>query len=108
MLAAATDPGLLATDLAEHLVRKGVPFRTAHHRVGALVRYAGEAGKKLNELSSEEMLSVIPEFDDSMKDVFQSPVTAVENRDIFGATGYKQVASQLEFWKKHLSEDSVQ
>ena len=54
------------------------------------------------------MLSVIPEFDDSMRDVFQSPVTAVENRDIFGATGYKQVASQLEFWKKHLSEDSVQ
>ena len=51
------------------------------------------------------MKSVIPEFDESMKDVFQSPVSAVEGRDIFGATGYKQVASQLEFWKKNLEKD---
>ena len=105
MLEAASDPGLLATDLAERLVRKGVPVRTAHHRVGALVRFAGERNRKLNELTTEEMKSVIPEFDESMKDVFQSPVGAVEGRDIFGATGYKQVASQLEFWKKNLEKD---
>ena len=105
MLNAASDPGLLATDLAEKLVKKGVPFRTAHHRVGALVRFAGEKNKKLNELSTEEMAGVIPEFDESMKDVFQSPAAAIEGRDIYGATGYKQVAAQLAFWVKHLQED---
>ena len=86
-------------------MKKGVPFRTAHHRVGALVRFAGEKNKKLNELSTEEMAGVIPEFDESMKDVFQSPAAAIEGRDIYGATGYKQVAAQLAFWVKHLQED---
>ena len=40
MKKAASEPGLMATDLAEALVRKGVPFRHAHHKVGELVRYA--------------------------------------------------------------------
>lgn len=45
MLAAASDPGLIATDVAEALVRKGVPFRHAHRKVGALVKYAQDHKK---------------------------------------------------------------
>ena len=103
MLEAASDPGLMATDLAEALVRKGVPFRHAHHKVGALVRYCAEHGKEMNALSVEEMKSVIPEADESMLELF-SPVSAVTLRKSYGGTGYEQVASQLAFWKEKLGE----
>lgn len=101
MLQAASDPNLMATDLAEELVRKGVPFRHAHHKVGSLVRYAAEHNKKLNEITLDEMKSVFPEADAHMLTIF-TPERAVEMRDIFGATGYKQVEQQLSFWKEHL------
>ena len=103
MRQAASDPGLMATDLAEELVRKGVPFRHAHHKVGSLVRFAAEHGKKLNEVTLEEMKSVFPEADEEMLKLF-SPERAVEKRDVFGATGYRQVEQQLEFWNRHLAE----
>src|SRR5712692_2865175 len=63
MEAAAGDPNLLATDLAEYLVKKGTPFRDAHEIVGKLVAQA--AGKKvpLNKISLPEMRSFSPLFD---------------------------------------------
>ena len=103
MLEAASDPGLMATDLAEALVRKGVPFRHAHHKVGALVRYCAEHGKEMNALSAGEMRNVIPEADESMLKLF-SPVSAVTLRKSYGGTGYEQVASQLAYWKEKLGE----
>ncbi len=103
MRQAASDPGLMATDLAEELVRKGVPFRHAHHKVGSLVRFAAEHGKRLDEVTLEEMKSVFPEADEEMLHLF-SPERAVEKRDIFGGTGYRQVEQQLAFWEKHLQE----
>lgn len=103
MLEAASDPGLMATDLAEALVRKGVPFRHAHHKVGALVKYCAENGKKMNRLSLEEMQTVIPEADESMLKLF-SPVSAVTLRKSYGGTGYEQVASQIAFWTAKLGE----
>ncbi len=60
MRAAAGD-GALATDLAEDLVRRGVPFRQAHETVGALVGEAIAAGKRLEELSEEELRAPLPE-----------------------------------------------
>src|SRR5664279_3489809 len=56
--AAASDPTLLATDLADYLVRKGLPFRQAHHTVGALVALAERLVKPLNLLSLAELRSV--------------------------------------------------
>ena len=100
---AASEPGLMATDLAEALVKKGVPFRFAHHKVGALVKFAADNAKPLNALSLDEMKSVFEEADESMLQIF-SPEKAVAARDIYGGTGYKQVAAQLEFWKKALGE----
>ncbi len=102
MAQAASDPGLMATDLAEELVRKGVPFRHAHHKVGALVRFAAEHNKALNEVTLEEMKSVFPEADEAMLHVF-SAENAVAGREVFGGTGFQQVASQIEFWKKELA-----
>src|SRR5262249_3028725 len=56
--AAAQDPALLATDLADYLVRKGLPFRQAHHAVGGLVALAERLGKPLNQLTLPELQSV--------------------------------------------------
>ncbi len=101
MLEAASDPGLMATDLAEALVRKGVPFRHAHHKVGALVKYCADHGKPMNRISLREMRTVIPEADADMLKLF-SPVSAISLRESYGGTGFGQVASQLEFWHGRL------
>ncbi len=102
MLAAAADPGLMATDLAEALVKKGVPFRHAHHKVGALVKWCAANGRALDKLSLQEMKISIPEADKAMLNLFD-PKSAVEGRELFGGTGFKQAASQVLFWKRKLS-----
>jgi len=53
--AAASDPALLATDLADYLVRRGMPFRKAHHVVGAVVALSEQLAKPLNKLTAEEL-----------------------------------------------------
>ncbi len=107
MFSASTDPGLMATDLAEALVKKGVPFRHAHHKVGSLVKWCAANGKALDKASLEEMRISIPEADESMLKLF-SPESAVGKREVFGGTGCKQVASQVEFWIARLKlEDSA-
>ena len=98
---AASDPALMATDLAEALVGLGVPFRTAHHRVGSLVKYCKEKGKALNELSLEEMRLTIPEATPEFPAMFD-PKASVAKRKVTGGTGFEPVASQLAFWKKQL------
>jgi len=56
-LVAAGDPALLATDLADYLVRKGLPFRQAHHVVGNLVRLAEDRGVELKDLPVSDLKS---------------------------------------------------
>jgi len=101
MLAAASDPALMATDIAEKLVELGVPFRTAHHRVGAFVKYCKEREMALDKATLEEMRETIPEATPEFPTLFD-PVASVAKRDIVGGTGFDQVAKQLEFWKKAL------
>ena len=101
MAKAASDPALMATDLAEKLVEMGVPFRDAHHRVGAFVKLCKERGKQLNEVSLAEMQEAIPEATGEFLDMFD-PVKSVEKRALTGGTGFAPVAQQIEFWKKSL------
>ena len=98
---AASDPALMATDLAEALVGLGVPFRTAHHRVGSLVKYCKEKGKQLDELSLEEMRITIPEATEEFPRMFD-PRASVAKRNLTGGTGFDAVASQLKFWQEKL------
>jgi len=102
MREAACDPALMATDLAEQLVKQGVPFRTAHHQVGALVKQALAAGKALDQLTLDEMKKSIPAATAEFLDMFK-PESSVAKREIVGGTGYRAVASQLEFWNEKLS-----
>ena len=99
---AAADPALMATDLAEALVGLGVPFRTAHHRVGSLVKYCKEKGKALDELSLEEMQITIPEATADFPAMFD-PRASVAKRKVTGGTGFEPVAAQLKFWQQQLA-----
>jgi argininosuccinate lyase len=97
-LAAAKDPALLATDLADYLVRKGLPFRQAHHAVGSLVAVAERQGKALNELTLAEMQSVEKRFEADALNLFELK-QALARREVVGAPGTSQVRKQLARWK---------
>ena len=100
--AAASDPALLATDLADYLVRKGMAFRPAHHVVGAVVALAEKTGKPLNQLTLAELQSIDKTFGHDALGVFILK-TAMAKRNLTGAPGTKEVAKQLARWREQLS-----
>ena len=99
--AAAGDPALLATDLADYLVRKGVPFRHAHHAVGELVAKAERAGKSLDQLELAELRATQSRFDADALRLFDLK-QAMTSRAVTGAPGTKEVKKQLLRWGKLL------
>ncbi len=98
---AAGDPALLATDLADYLVRKGAPFRQAHHVVGSLVALAEKQRKKLNELTLAQLQSIDDRFGTDALQIF-SLEKAMARRRLPGAPGTRQIAAQLKLWKQRL------
>ncbi|RMD84122.1 MAG: argininosuccinate lyase, partial [Lentisphaerae bacterium] len=102
MFKAASEPSLMATDLAEWLVKQGVPFRTAHKRVGRLVAWCEKHGIPLNELTLEQMQETVPEATAACLELFD-PVKSVQARNIPGGTAPAQVEERLSFWKGHLA-----
>jgi len=99
--AAASDSALLATDLADYLVRQGMPFRHAHHAVGAAVALAEKLGKPLGELTAAELKSVNAAFGPEAKECFNL-AKAMARRNLTGAPGTKEVARQIARWKRAL------
>jgi argininosuccinate lyase len=84
---------MLATDIADYLVKKGEPFRTAHEKTGKLVRFAMEKGKALNQLTIQEYKKFSPLFDN---DVFKITVeSSIAARNQTGGTAKEQVTKQL-------------
>ncbi|WP_199616722.1 argininosuccinate lyase [Paenibacillus alkalitolerans] len=79
-----------ATDIADYLVHKGIPFRQAHEIIGKLVLYCIERGKVLLELSLEEFQEFAPEFGSDIFDVLQ-PEHVVNARAVYGGTAFAQV-----------------
>ncbi|MFM2294649.1 MAG: hypothetical protein RLZZ350_1062 [Verrucomicrobiota bacterium] len=100
--AAASDPALLATDLADYLVRKQMPFRQAHHVVGAVVALAEGLNKPLNQLTLAELQTVDKTFARDALAVFDLK-RAMAKRNLTGAPGTKEVGKQLLRWRKQLS-----
>jgi argininosuccinate lyase len=94
---AASDPALLATDLADYLVRKGMPFRQAHHVVGAVVALAEKNGRPLNQLTLAELRSVDKAFGRDALGVFDLN-RALARRNLVGAPGTAEVRKQLAKW----------
>lgn len=101
--AAASDPLLLATDLADYLVKKGVPFRQAHEVIGKLVAYSLETSKGFAELRLEEYRRFSDAFGDDTFAVLQMD-TALAARQGIGAPSPTNVKGRLEYWRGVLSE----
>jgi argininosuccinate lyase len=99
---AAGDPQLLATDLADYLVRKGMAFRQAHHVVGAVVAHCEKTSKALNELSAAEYRQFSELFGKDVLAVFNLK-QAMQGRKLTGAPGTGELAKQLVKWKRQLS-----
>ncbi len=70
---AARDSSLLATDLAEYLVKKGTPFREAHQIVGELVVHSIAKSVPLDQIAVAEMKKFSPHFDDDVAKIFDVP-----------------------------------
>jgi argininosuccinate lyase len=100
-LAAARDPALLATDLADYLVVKGIPFRQAHHAVGALVALAERLNKPLDQLSLAELQSAEGKFQADALRLFDLK-SAMARRKTIGAPGTAEVKRQLARWDRLL------
>jgi len=99
--AAVADPALLATDLADHLVRRGVSFREAHHAVGAVVKLAEANGAALDQLSYPAVKQIHPGFGRDWVKSFDLS-KAMARRTGTGMPGPAQVARQLKRWAKEL------
>jgi argininosuccinate lyase len=99
--AAVADPALLATDLADYLVDRGVPFREAHHAVGAVVKLAEQRGLPLDRLPVAEVRALHAGFGDDWPEVFDLQ-RAMARRRGTGMPGPAQVKKQLSRWRKAL------
>ena len=91
---AALDDGMLATDVADYLVARGVPFREAHHVVGALVRTAEARGVMISGLPFETYRAIHPAFDEDTLDVFDFARSAAA-RSVPGGTAPAAVQAQI-------------
>jgi argininosuccinate lyase len=104
--AASSDPALLATDLADYLVRKHVPFRDAHHAVGQLVALAEQKRKPLNKLTLVELRTASDKFKKDALAIFDLRRAFEARAAVLGAPSLKGVLEQLERWGKSLSQMS--
>ncbi len=102
-LRAALTPEMLATDLAEYLVRKGVPFRETHHVAGAAVRMAEMQAIPLSELTVEDLLSLHHAFEEDVIDVWDFE-KSVDTRDAAGGTSRRAILEQIERLQQWLNE----
>ncbi len=100
------DPVLLATDLADYLVRKGLPFRETHEVVGKLVRLADGQGISLAELSLDRYKEEHPSFDEDVYGVFSFDAS-VEARASEGGTAREAVEAQIRQARRALDGDTA-
>jgi argininosuccinate lyase len=96
---AAIDSGLMATDLADYLVERGLPFREAHTRVGRIVQHAAQQDLPLDRLSLEQFQSLLPPGSLALgEDLYRvfDPQYSVERRTAAGGTAPPAVEVQIE------------
>jgi argininosuccinate lyase len=99
MRAACDDGFLTATDLADYLAKKGVPFRKAHEITGKVVRYCEAGGKRLKDLSLAELRKFSPKIDEGVRDAI-SLTHSVKQRNTRGGTGPEAVRKRLDALKR--------
>ena len=105
-MAAGLSSDMLATDLAEYLVRKGVPFRETHHVAGAAVKLAEDKKCGLSDLSPDDLRTLHPLFEDDVIAVWDFGASA-DSRDTEGGASKRSVLEQVEKMKKYLAEQNL-
>ncbi len=99
----AIDSSMLATDLADYLVYKGMPFREAHAVAGKAVRAAAEKGLSLDQLPLSEWQALGP-FDADVYQIFD-PLKSIEKRNAIGGTSPQSVKDQIQIAKTKVKGD---
>jgi len=96
-------PEMLATDLADYLVRnKGVPFRETHHISGACVRLAEETNTRIDQLTLEQLQTIDSRFDEQVMEVWDYEVS-VERKSSIGGTSKASVLKQIDDCKEFIA-----
>ncbi|KAI8894428.1 argininosuccinate lyase [Globomyces pollinis-pini] len=103
---AALSKDMLATDLAEYLVRKGVPFRQTHHISGQAVRMAEQRGVPMSELSVSDLKTLHDQFEDDVLKVWDFE-RSIEQRCSLGGTSKKTVLIQIQQLKDYLNNSTL-
>lgn len=103
---AASDPMLLATDLADYLVRRGVPFRKAHELVGKAVAMSISTGTPLNKLSDEQFASISNAYGTDARDVFEL-TKAFAQRTNPGAPNSDNTRRRIAYWEGILPSNAA-
>jgi argininosuccinate lyase len=105
---ASLSTDMLATDLAEYLVRRGVPFRETHHIAGAAVKLAEDRKCNMSDLSLQDLQGLHNAFAEDVSKVWNFE-TSIENRNTPGGTSKKTVLSQIDLLKSwlHTSQQNL-
>ncbi|KAH7040565.1 L-Aspartase-like protein [Microdochium trichocladiopsis] len=98
---AALDPFMLATDIADYLVRKGVPFRETHHTSGRVVALSEQTGTPMDKLTYEQLKGIDSRFEPDIADYFDYD-RSVEMRSAKGGTSKESVLEQIRVIKETL------
>ncbi|MGB8838169.1 MAG: hypothetical protein WCC67_15580, partial [Candidatus Acidiferrales bacterium] len=101
--AAAQDPALVATEVADYLVTFGVPFREAHEIVGKVLRAAEQEGKSIREMPMERLQEFSPAFGPSLETALTLE-SALARRAIHGGTAPGAVRSALREFKTRIAQ----
>ena len=94
---------LNATELADHLVKKGVPFRSAHDAVGRIVIFAGANNRELDQLTLDEMKAIEPSIEADVYDVLGLDAT-LASKSAVGGTSPERVKAALEEAKTRINK----
>jgi argininosuccinate lyase len=100
---AALDPNMLATDLADYLVGRGLPFREAHQIVGRAVKCAIDRGERIDRLPLTELQAISPVFAADVAHVFDFDMS-IDRHTAIGGTGHQSVKNQLAQAKDYLKK----
>ena len=93
-MAASLEPSMLATDLADYLVKRGLPFRQAHEVAGQAVQLAEQGGQALDELTLAQLQTLSDRFDEDVAAVFDV-VHSLNSRAVTGGTSAEALERQL-------------
>ena len=91
----------LATDLANYLVRKGMPFRQAHHVVGQIVGYLTHQNRELESITLDELKKFSDLFDEDALNIL-NPYYVADARKSYGGTAKERVLEQIKYWEEKL------